>query len=43
MRSTKNRLTHNSMLRGWVMIWSVSVVVTFTTLPGGTQYDWNCP
>ena len=33
MTSTKNRLTHNSMLRGWIC---VGMVVTFPTSTGGT-------
>ena len=40
MRCTKNRLTHNSIVRGWISVlacrWGRGVV-TFTTLIGGTE------
>ena len=37
MRSTKNRLTHNSTLRGWICVLVCRCGCSFTTLAGGTE------
>ena len=37
MRITKNRLTHNGMLRGWICVLVCRCVYSFYNIKGGTE------